>query len=152
MSNLWDSIKSIKIVLSTSSQSYIDELILGCKQIGINPNEVLVINYLDDPKKIGLLDNSKSNCILLTKKEFSFFGGFKSAQIEKTVTSRKDLIFLISEINVKIVKKITFKQSAFISSLNENRSFAQLNLSTDRKNGVDQMELLKNTLSKIVLK
>lgn len=152
MSKLWDSIKSIKFVLSSSSQSYIDELIQGCKQIGINPNEVLLINYVEDVKSLNVLDNSKANQIVLSKKEFSFFGGFKSAQIEKTVGSRKDLIILVGEIIPKIVKKTTSKQSSFICSLNENRSFAHLNLTTERKNGVDQMELIKSTLSKIVIK
>lgn len=152
MGKLWDSIKSIKFVLSSSSQSYIDELMQGCKQIGINPNEILMINYLEDVKNLGHLDNSKSNQIILSKKEFSFFGGFKSAQIEKTVSSRKDLIILVGEIIPKIVKKTTSKQSSFICSLNENRSFAHLNLTTERKNGVDQMELIKSTLSKIVIK
>ncbi len=150
MSDVWTQIKRVRILIQSEDIDYLNSLVLGVKDLGLNVNELDLIVWVED-EELKKIIASKVRCVTISAKDFNWLGNLKNDKQKTILSADKDLTLLIGKIPRKFVKLIGFKRSKFVCSLNENSSFAQINLETEKQNGREQLSFLKDTLSKIAL-
>lgn len=151
MTSIWDQIRRVKVLVQSEDLNYLSGLLSGLKDLGMNVNEVELIVWSDDEKRKSII-SSKIRSLVLSGKDLNFFGKVKDKDLKARINSGADLLLLIGELPQKLRKIVPLKTARYSCSLNQMSSFADMNLSTDKTSGEDQIEFLGKTLKKISVK
>lgn len=148
MKTMWNKFSRARIITANSDINYLRELYDSFRVSGMNINELEWFVWIDDSEKASLVQ-SKLNCSLFSKKHFGLFNRIKDKALRAKWEKKANAIMVFGEIPEQLKKILRASKGSYICSINENLSFASINLATDKTDGSDQVYFVKNTLDKI---
>jgi hypothetical protein len=148
MKTLWEDLGQVRVVTANGNIDYLAELYHALRVSGININEVEWFVWEDDPERQKQIQ-VKLNCGIFSKKQFGLFNRIKNKDLRSKWDRKCSVIMVFGELPESLKKVLKSKRDAVIYAINENLSFAKVNLTSAHQNGGEQVQFLKDTLEKI---